>query len=199
MEKHIYLDTILSQNPFSNEYDIKKINSLLENKDISKREIDTIDFLNNCFHLSRHSHNTITKIYEAFESKEHLLDFVFNNINEQYLIAQKTIFEELPKNNSSVLNFEKLQFIKFNNPEGININAKDVLERGGDILNILIKFLEPFENYTKEYSKNMTSEKSKDYFYQLWFFASNIYSFNSFYEMIKYRSEERRVGKECPV
>lgn len=183
METNKYLNSLLEQNPFSFDYDSEMMKKILNEKDISQLETDTIEFFNDCSLLFQNSYNQIIEIYESFDSKENILDFLYKNLNKQHIIAYKSIIENSIPDESFALNLERLQFTKFKNSNGININAKNVLERGGDILNILIKYLESFNNYNVS-EKKITPEKLEENFFKLWFYASNIYSFNSFYEII---------------
>jgi len=187
MEQYKYMEIIVKQDPFSHEFDSEKLSEIATADNLTQREQDTIDFLNFCSRIFKHSYSEIIAIFKRFESKIQLFDYIYKNLNTHYVTAHKSILSNSLPKDSFALNFERLKFIKFDNPDGVNINATDVMERGGDILNILVGFIEASNHEYLSAGAAETGKDLNDLFPQLWFYANNIYSFSSFYNMVCFR------------
>ncbi|WP_423740504.1 hypothetical protein [Flavobacterium columnare] len=173
-------------NPFSFEFKTDEILQKIDFQSINKENQDFINFSIECNNIYVKSVDKILSVFSTFSNKQEILDFIYNSINGIHLKAYSDIFKQPLEGETLSVNTESLAFIKYNNNENIEIYAKDILERGGDILNILIFIV---ENYleSRQVVKKCLPEEEKN-FYVIWYFASNIYSFRSFYEIL---SEER--------
>ncbi|UPQ78624.1 hypothetical protein M0M57_13460 [Flavobacterium azooxidireducens] len=168
--------------PFTFNFRLDDIILEFDYQNLDKEDLDFINFSIECNKIYLDSIKIISNIFASFENKEEVLDFVFKSLNEIYLQAHSDIFKKPFAGDTFSLNAERLGFVKYNNQDNVEINAKDILERGGDILNILIFILENEEEISQKIEKSIVEEEKN--FYAVWYCAGNIYSFKSFYEIL---------------
>lgn len=190
MEENLYPE-ILSQNPFSDKFDIEEVKSFFE-KNPNKQEASLISFSLFTNQIYRNSRDKILEILEDLKlSEEELIKFFFKGINKAFIDSQKKFHKQLPnlsdKASSRGIDIEKLSFTKFDTELGNDIKVKEVYERGGDILNLFLNFInkniDTLNNYSKK-NREIDNLKLKVSFNTLWFHFSSIYSMNSFYEIL---------------
>lgn len=176
------MNKIQLPNPFSFDFKREDILKELEPLTIDKETVDFVNFAIECNGIYLESIKKIFNVFELFNSKNEVLDFIFKSLNEIHLTAYSNIFKKPLGGNTFSINFEMLDFLKYENQDNIEINAKDVLERGGDVLNILIYILENKELISQNIEKSDINEEKN--FHLVWYYAGNIYSFKSFYEIL---------------
>lgn len=169
-------------NPFTSNFRLDDIIQELDYQKLDKEDLDFVNFSIECNNIYIESIKKISSVFLLFESKKEILDFIFKSLNEIYLEAHSEIFKNPLDGDTFSLNVERLGFVKYNNHDNVEINAKDVLERGGDILNILIFILENDIETSQNIEKCNIEEENN--FYLIWYYAGNIYSFKSFYEIL---------------
>lgn len=182
---------ILKENPFSPLYDIKKVVRELQKENITKDESDLLKFLLSCNELYVESIKSIFKAFNNLNfSKADLIDFFFKGVNKHYINSRNIYFKQLAKKNetdSVSVDMESLSFQRFETEHGNEIATKEVFERGGDVLNIFISIV----NHWKPKKENRKAEDLDnqflfDRFGEIWMNISQIYSFNSFYDILRF-------------
>ncbi|WP_338360134.1 hypothetical protein, partial [Yeosuana marina] len=182
---------ILIESPFSPSYDIKKVVGELKKEGITKEESDLIKFLLSCNELYVESIKSIFKAFNNLNfSKADLIDFFFKGINKHYINSRNIYFKQLAKKNetgSVAVDMESLSFQRFETEHGNEIATKEVFERGGDVLNIFISIVNHWKpNKENRKAKDLDNQFLFDRFGEIWMNISQIYSFNSFYDILRF-------------
>lgn len=184
-------EIILKENPFSLEFDIEKLNTLIEDENLDDESKDIIDFLFFCHNIFRNSYNGFIKVFQTLKlTQEEALRFIYIAVNYHYNEVRKVYFKQLEseRKESKLFSLESAAFQKISFENGADVPLVQGMEKGGDVVIILMEF---FNSLGKEligaktiedYPDNLLIELSR----KLWNLASELYAFNSFYEIIKY-------------
>jgi|GEM_PF-3599325 len=184
---------IHNENPFSLEFDVEKLNSLIEEMALDEEDMNAIEFLFFCHNIYRECYREFIKIFGKLKLKKvEAIRFIYLVVNHYYIELTKTYYQQVEskKDKNNILNLESAVFEKINFENGLNISLSQGLERGGDVIAILLEFLNSFgselvgEKSLNDYSDSLLTEYSN----KLWYYATQYYSFNSFYEIIKYEN-----------
>ncbi|MDT0642827.1 hypothetical protein RM553_08290 [Zunongwangia sp. F363] len=182
---------ILKENPFSTSYNLKKVIKASKADNITKQDFDLFRFLLHCRKLYLKSIQNIFKTFSELNlEKAELIGFFFKGVNKQYINSRNIHIKQLVKKNetgSVAVDMESLSFQRFETAHGNEIATKEVFERGGDVLNIFISIVNQWK-LKKENRKaeDLDNQFFFDRFSEIWMNISQIYSFSSFYDILRF-------------
>ncbi|WBV55921.1 hypothetical protein PFY10_17060 [Chryseobacterium daecheongense] len=200
----LYREIILKENPFSLEFDIEKLNELIEDENLGDENKDIIDFLFLCHQIFRNCYKGFIEVFEALKlTYEESIRFIYVVVNYHYNEIQKFYFEQLKstRDERNVINLESAVFEKINFENGLNIPVGQGMEKGGDVVIILLEF---FILLGKELIGKKCIDDFPDFLLaesstKLWSLASELYAFNSFYEIVKYENGNVFIEEDAKV
>ncbi|OPB98007.1 hypothetical protein [Elizabethkingia occulta] len=193
-------ELILDENPFSFEFDIDKLKKLVEDENLADENKDNIGFLFFCHNIFRRCYKGFIEVFETLKlTNEEALRFIYLVVNYHCNEIRKLYFKQLQsaRKGNSVINLESVVFEKINFENGLDVSLTQGMERGGDVVIILMKFFISFgkeligKQSIDEYPDFILTESSE----KLWNLASELYAINSFYEILKYEDGKVLIEK----
>ncbi|MHA7822551.1 hypothetical protein ACVVIH_07300 [Chryseobacterium arthrosphaerae] len=181
--------TILSENPFSTDYNAKEFEAMLNDEEIDNELKDLISFNNLCNKFFFSNYAKMIKVFQSLAlRKAENYKLIFLCSNYYYLLFNKQKLSNLKVDVSKSINLESAYFnrVKFDN--GSEIKIKDGFERGGDVINELFLFLYEFEEglLGDNELSSITEHLLTFYISKLWESADSMFVWKSYHDIVKY-------------
>lgn len=181
--------TILSENPFSTDYNTKEFEVIINNNEIDNELKDLISFYNLCNKIFFINYSKMIKVFQSLAlSKAENYKLIFLCSNYHYLLINKQKISNLKLELPKTINLESVYFNKVRFDNGTEIKTKEGFERGGDVINELFLFLYEFEeDLLGDKELNSTTEDLLTFYIsRLWESADSMYAWKSYYDIVRY-------------
>lgn len=179
---------VLHQNyakPFSKNFNLKKtVKEFGEN--VTNEEEEVLKFIVICNqYYTEIKKNTIEVFIRLNLTKIEIIDFLHRAINKHLIEIQPKILSQFLDGNDAAHN-DNIEFSKFNQENGSEINVQQIIEIGGDILSFLISCVNEWKpsNELLSPSIGFSDEKFWQLFGYLWYNTNILLNIESSYEIL---------------
>lgn len=162
-------------NPFSREFDFKKIDNEI-GEDFSKKEEEVLTFIVICNQTFKEIQDHFYKVFEELNLTQfELIEFLYKALNKNSLDLAPMIMEQMMSNKKISFHIGDLNFTKFLFKNGNEAPIEKVFELAGDILSVLISAVNNWEtDLNKIFPRQMHNEEELGKLFSYLWNPSNI-------------------------
>lgn len=172
-------------NPFSESFNLKKIAEEF-GEEVTDKEEEILKFIAIC---NQYNVQVKKNIIDAFTrlnlTKIETIDFLHRAINKHFIeIKPKVLSQYIDENDDSSIG--NIEFSKFKQENGSEINVQQIIEIGGDILSFLISLVNEWKFSKTLFSPsiNLDDEELWKYFTYIWYNTNILLNIKSSYEVL---------------
>lgn len=172
-------------NPFLESFDIKRIAEEF-GEEVTDKDEGILKFIVIC---NQYNVEIKKNIIDAFTllnlTKIELIDFLHRAINKHFIeIKPKVLSQYIDENDASSVG--NIEFSKFKQENGSEINVQQIIEIGGDILSFLISLVNEWKFSKNLFSPsiNLADDELWKYFTHIWYNTNILLNITSSYEVL---------------
>jgi len=173
-------------NPFSNEFDLKKITEEF-GEEVSENEEETLKFIFICNRTFKEIQDHFSQVFSELNlTQTELIDFLHKALNKNSLDLAPMIVEQMMGNKKTSFHIGDLNFTKFLFENGNEGPIQQIFELGGDILNLLISAVNNWDSNLHKISPMImhTEEELGRIFSYLWNPSNILLNMQSAYRVL---------------
>ncbi len=175
--------------PFSKKFDLKRTTKEF-GEDVTEKEEEVLKFIAICNQYNIEIQKNIVDAFTRLNlTKIEILDFCHRAINKHLIEIKPKIFSQYIKENDAST-IGNIEFSKFKQENGSEINIQQIIEIGGDILSFLISLINDWK-FSKNLfapSINPTDDEFGRYFSYIWFNTNVLLNLESSYEILLFEN-----------
>lgn len=177
--------------PFSKNFNLEKTAEEFGD-DVTETEEEILKFIVICNQSNAEIKENILNVFTRLNlTKIEIIDFLHRSINKHLVQLKPKVMSQFFEGNEAS-KVGDIEFSKFKQQNGSEINIQRTIEIGGDILSYLISLVNEWEfNLNLFYpSINLSDEELWQYFTYLWYNSNIILNIESSYEILIYENGE---------